>query len=228
MFKRFISLGALAAALFLTGCATQKQMALSENPSSPVATDKAVYLMTATIKNSYKTSYQPKMIVTHIEKDAASSSSDRINFKPDSIGTLTANAEDGATYLIRMELENGNYVVRGMSCHAMSFPINGFYFAPVHSEFAVKGPGVFYLGHVNATVRERQGDEFKAGASIPLIDQALAGASTGTFDVQISDRWSKDESLFKTTFPGLTNASVQKSVLPAFDRQKAQDWWQAH
>lgn len=228
MFKRLISIASIAAAVFLTGCATQKQMAFSENPSAPVPADKAVYLMTATIKNSYKASYQPKMIVTHIEKGDASSSSDKLNFKPDTVGTLTSTGEEGSTYLIRMELEDGNYVVRGMSCHAMSFPINGFYFAPVHSEFAVKGPGVFYLGHVNATVRERQGDEFKAGPSIPLIDQALAGASSGTFDVQISDRWSKDESLFKTTFPGLSNASVQKSVLPAFDRKKAQDWWQAH
>jgi len=89
-------------------------------------------------------------------------------------------------------------------------------------------PGVYYLGHVDATVRERTGNEFKAGAPIPLIDQAVAGASSGTFDVAITDRWTQDESLFKNKYPALKKATINKSVLPAFDRDAAQKWWEAH
>src|SRR2546430_12996643 len=49
---------------------------------------------------------------------------------------------------------------------------------PLHEELTVTQPGVFYLGHVDATVRERTGGEFKAGPSIPLIDQAEIGRAS--------------------------------------------------
>ena len=134
----------------------------------------------------------------------------------------------GSNYLLRMELENGNYVLRGLTSMSTSFPIRGFFFTPIHENITVNGPGIFYLGHISATVRERQGDEFKAGASIPLLDQAVAGASGGTFDIEITDRWEKDEQVFKNKFPALVNADIKKSILPAFDREKAQKWWEEH
>ena len=84
------------------------------------------------------------------------------------------------------------------------------------------------IGHIEATVRERQGDEFKAGSSIPLIDQAVVGASGGTFDVAITDALSTDEALFRSKFPALTNVEIKRAILPPFDRLKAQQWWEAH
>lgn len=89
-------------------------------------------------------------------------------------------------------------------------------------------PGVFYLGHVDATVRDRKGDEFKAGPMLPLIDQAAAGASGGIFDIEVSDRWEPDEATFRSTFPELSTIVIQKSILPPFDRAQAQDWWEKH
>jgi hypothetical protein len=77
-------------------------------------------------------------------------------------------------------------------------------------------------------VRERQENEFKAGPSIPLIDQAVAGASTGTFDIKISDNFVKDEAIFRSKFPALVGVPIRKSILPAFDRANAQKWWEAH
>ena len=76
--------------------------------------------------------------------------------------------------------------------------------------------------------RERWRPEFKAGPSIPLIDQAAAGASGGTFDVLVSDRWDVDEAIFRSTFAPLGNASVEKAILKPFDRALAQDWWEKH
>ena len=111
---------------------------------------------------------------------------------------------------------------------ASSFPIHGSFFAPLHTTITVGEPGVYYLGHVNATVRERKGEEFKAGPSIPLIDQAIAGASGGTFDIDITDGFDKDEALFRAKFPALAGVKITKAILPAFDRAKAQAWWQAN
>jgi hypothetical protein len=127
-----------------------------------------------------------------------------------------------------MQLEQGEYVIRGLTGMASIFPINGFYFAPMHSKLQVTKPGIYYIGHVEASVRERQGDEFKAGPSIPLIDQAVAGASGGTFDIEISDQWEKDEPKFRARFPVLNNVAVQKAILGPFDRAKAQQWWEAN
>lgn len=98
------------------------------------------------------------------------------------------SAIEGSSYLLRMEeLEPGEYVIRGLTRLGRAFPINGFFFAPVHAELTSAEPGVFYLGHIEATVRECKDNEFKAGPSIPLLlDQAIAGASGGTFDIEIA------------------------------------------
>jgi hypothetical protein len=117
-------------------------------------------------------------------------------------------------------------VIRGLSSTSRSFPIFGVYFAPIHAALKSTGQGVFYLGHVEATIRERKEDEFKAGPTIPLLDQSLAGASGGTFDIEISDQWDKDGPQFLAKFPSLSAVTVQKDILPPFDRKKAQKWWE--
>lgn len=38
----------------------------------------------------------------------------------------------------------------------------------------VKPHRVYYLGHVEAVVRKRTGNELKAGSTVPLIDRATA------------------------------------------------------
>ena len=53
----------------LTGCATQLPMALSDT-SAPKA-DKVTLLMSATIDNRYKASYQPELLVVNVEKGGA-------------------------------------------------------------------------------------------------------------------------------------------------------------
>lgn len=211
----------------LCGCATPTPMAFEKENDKLSEQSPPVLLMTATIRNTYRTSFQPKVIVLHVEKPDAKDKADRLNFKMDDKSKMeTGSPVEGNTYLMRLPLEKGTYHIKGMSSHAASFPINGFYFAPLHSSVQVSEPGVFYLGHVEATIRERQGSEFKAGPSVPLIDQAIAGASGGTFDIEISDRLAKDEAMFKTRFPALQNVDIKKAILPPFDRQAAQKWWE--
>jgi hypothetical protein len=140
----------------------------------------------------------------------------------------TGSAEAGNTYLLRMELPPGRYDIVGMTSRSGVFPIAGMFFAPLQVPLEVKENGVFYIGRINATVRERQGNEFRAGPPIPLIDQAVVGASGGTFDVEIVDAQATDEDLFRTRFPALKDVPVRKAMLPAFDRAKAQKWWEAH
>lgn len=215
--------------LILTGCATPTKMAYSDETKSAVAPTNSVFLMTATMKNTYHPSHQPTLLVVNVEKAGAKEKADRINFTMDKQAKFkeTNQADEGNTYLLRMELPPGSYELVGLTCTSSGFP-RGFFFAPLHETLTVSEPGVFYLGHVDATVRERTGKEYKAGPMLPLLDQAVAGASGGTFDVEVSDRWDSEESPFRSTLPKLGSTSVQKNILPPFDRAKAQDWWEKH
>ncbi len=222
--KILLSMSMLALAL-LVGCASPTNMPALD--TTYVESEKPVFLMTATLKNNYKPSHTPKLLVVNVERDIVTGKADRLNFKMDKKAKMESDdPHTGNNYLLRMDLEAGNYVIRGLTSQSFSFPIHGMFFAPMHSEVTADGPGIYYLGHVDATVRERQGEEFRAGAVIPLIDQAVAGASGGSFDVEISDQWVTDEQLFKSNFPALANKEVIKAILPQFDRDNAQQWWE--
>lgn len=218
---------ALSLTWLATGCATRTKMAF-ENESEKLSDKKnPVLLMTATLKNDFKPRYQPKLLVVNVEKPNAQDKESRLNFVMDPAGTdESGNGGAGYQYLIRMELEPGSYEIRGLTSLASAFPINAFFFTPMLSPLEVKSGGVYYLGNVTATVRERKGEEFKAGPTIPLLDQALAGASGGSFDVLIQDSFATDEVAFRNKFPALKDAQIQKSILPAFDRAKAQAFWE--
>lgn len=226
MLSKLIASTSLAIVLLISGCATPTKMAFLED-SDQVSKTKPTFLMTTTLRNSYRTSFQPKLIVVHVERAVVKGAEDRINFTMDKKAKNESDsAIEGSSYLLRMELEPGEYVIRGMTSLGRAFPINGFFFAPVHAKLTSAEPGVFYIGHIEATVRERKDEEFKAGPSIPLIDQAIAGASTGTFDIEISDQWEKDGPKFLAQFPVLNGVNVQKRILAPFDRAVAQKWWE--
>jgi hypothetical protein len=215
------------AALTISGCATRVDMAFYDDAQKITPTSKPVFLMTATVKNTYKTYYQPKLSTVFIEKEGAKEKADRFNFLMDDKSKNETNTlEAGNNYLIRMELDPGSYEVRAMLGTAYGFPLIGTYLLPVHAPFKSVGPGVFYLGHIEADVRERKGNEFKAGPNVPLLDQAVSGASTGTFEVEISDQFAKDEPAFRAKFPALAGVEIKKNILPPFDRKKAQEWWE--
>lgn len=229
MLSRVLSCAALAGAFLLAGCATPTRMAFGDDAQRADAAAKPVLLMTATFRNTYRPDHQPKLVVVHVERAGATEAKDRINFTMDDKARMeTGQADAGNTYLLRMELPPGQYQIVGMTSRSGIFPIAGTFYAPLQLPLEVKENGVFYVGRVNATVRERQGNEFRAGPPVPLIDQAVVGASGGTFDIQVVDAQATDEGLFRTRFPALKDVSIRKAMLPAFDRARAQKWWEAH
>jgi hypothetical protein len=204
-------------------------MAFENDTDKWTEKSKPVFLLTATLKNTYKTSFQPRLLAVNVEKPNAKDASDRLNFVVDKKAKDESDTpERGNNYLLRMELEPGQYEIRGLTSMSNSIFISAFFFTPMHTNITAKEPGVYYLGHVSATVRERQGDEFKAGPIIPLIDQAVVGAAGGTFDVAFTDGWEKDETMFRAKFPALEGVAITKAIMPSFDRAKAQQWWAAH
>ena len=224
--SRLLSLVLLASTLLVTGCATRTKMAFEDPSEKITATSDPVFLMTTTVKNTYK-NYQPKIFVAKVERSGAKDISDRLNFPMDNAGKIESDDDkSGNTYLLRFQLPPGEYEFVHSVGFAGFFPIRGTFIVPVHATIKSSAPGVYYLGHAEATVRERVGNEFKAGPSIPLLDQAISGASGGTFDVTFSDQWDAYEKTFRAKFKALEGVEVKKSILPAFDRVKAQTWWE--
>lgn len=220
MSLRMFGLALSALTVFFVGCASQPKMAFEKPGEVLTATSHPVYLMTVTLKNDYKNSFQPRLqMVQVVKKDGDK----KLNFRNDDVLALAK----GNTYHLRMQLEPGAYEIRGFSSSAFSFPIMTQYFAPLHASVEAQRPGVIYLGNVTATIRERKGNEFKAGPSVPLIDQAVGGASGGTFDVVISDKFATDEVEFRNRYPALKSVTISKNILPPFDREKAQRMWEA-
>lgn len=219
---------ALLAATLLGGCANQQTMPWGDGGAAPAG--KPVYLLTATLRNAWKDRYQPELLTVQVVREDGTPQPATLPFRMDAKGTLApAQPGQGTTYLVRMALDPGRYTVRSLTAMGRAFPVVAFFEVPVHAPLQVAaGGGLHYLGAIEATVRERVGDEFRAGPVIPLLDQALAGASGGTFDVVISDRYDTDLALFRQAFAALGQQPVARAVMPPFDRARAQAWWQAH
>ncbi|MDM8558517.1 hypothetical protein [Candidatus Parabeggiatoa sp. HSG14] len=226
MYKRYLAFATFFLVLLMTGCATTK-MALQDESDTVPGKIKPIFLMTATLKNLYATFYQPELHSVNVEKKDTKDDSDRFNFAiDDKAKFVTGTPESGNSYFLRMELEKGEYVIRGLTGGSGIFPIRGSFFAPLHVDIKSNNTGVFYLGHVDATVRERKDGEFRAGAVFPLLNQSVMGFSGGTFEIEISDQYEIDMTDFKTRFPVLNGVTIQKAILPSFDRVKAQKWWE--
>jgi hypothetical protein len=210
----------------LTGCATQLPMALSDN-SAPKA-DKVTLLMSATIDNRYKASFQPELLVVNVEKGGAKEKADRFNFQPDDKARRPSEGKNAPnSYLLSYELAPGDYVMPAMLSMVRSFPFIGSFQTVLMQDLSFPKAGVYYIGHVQAVVRERKDDEERAGPVIPLIDQAVVGASGGTFDVTISDQWAVDEARFKTAYPSLAKIGIEKKLLAPHDQAKVKSRWEA-
>lgn len=227
-FRRISTLFAsLAMALLATGCANLKPMALKDDVEK-VDLAKPMFLMTMKVKNAYKERWQPRVLSLQVQKEnGAAGKPELLAFQMDAKGTVQSTDGNGnATYLLRFVLDTGPHTITAAPLMASAFPVHGFYTAPLHTPVPAVPGGVYYLGSVDAVIRERTGNEFRAGPPIPLIDQAVAGASGGTFDIVISDRFDTDVATFKKSFPALKDVEIKKSVLPPWDRAKAQLMWE--
>jgi hypothetical protein len=223
---------AAATTLILAGCLSATPMPLRENTEPLENSAGPLLLMTATIRNDYHPTYQPKLLLVHVEKTSAkprdNSREGKFNFAVDDKAIQPAvTPRAGTDYLLRLRLPPGPYRICGMTSRIKAFPLIGTFFTPLNIAHPVEISGVFYLGHVSAIVRERRGDEFRAGDVVPYLDQLATGASGGTFDITITDRFETDMKAFRERFPQLAGVEIQRRIMAPFDRAAVQKWWQS-
>jgi hypothetical protein len=209
----------------LSGCATVNDMAVGKDSGSVDTHSKSIVLMSLEVYRTDNSAFVPRPFVVKLQKPGADSKADRQNFKLHE-DEDTIPQGDHKLYLVRMALEPGVYDLMDVEGFARVILLtNGMFQVPLLMRLNVTPNSVTYVGRVTATLRPRQEGEFRAGALFPLIDQAAAGLSNGTWDVAVSDPGQADIAAFRSLFPALQGVSISDQVLPPFDRVAVQKWW---
>jgi hypothetical protein len=200
----------------LAGCATVKPMGLSETLATLPQTKEAVAFFSVKTMNQHKPGFQPNVSHVFVWEDGKEKR-EKYSFKVDD--PYRQGKDEFNEYLVSLRLPAGKYMLREIFGSAGFFPMRGTFGAPVFRQFDLSPGAIVYLGHIEATIRERKNDqELRAGPMIPLIDQAVTGMSGGTFEIQISDGYDSDVIAFGEKYPGLSGATIERSVLPPWTR----------
>jgi hypothetical protein len=191
----------LLSALFLIGCAHHMPIAKGENNID--LSKQTIALLSVKVSNQHKPEYQPNRLLffaggsAHVVNEIYKSEKDSFN-----------------SYLVNLGLKPGmNRFEKIWFIYAGVF-VGGHATIPLEVDAEVKGGSVTYLGHLNLAIRSKNdSDEPTAGPLLPLIDQAVTGFSTGTYDFIVEDRFDEDIKLFTTEYPVLGKVKVEKSIL---------------
>src|ERR1700691_5420889 len=104
--SRIAALAAVCSWLLLSGCATPTKLAFAKDTTTPPKSDEQIFLMTATLKNSYRTSHQMQLLVVSVERAGATDREGRLNFTiDDGAKAETDTADAGNSYYLSMKLE---------------------------------------------------------------------------------------------------------------------------
>ena len=209
----------------LSGCMSLQPMALKSNEKMVDVSSKSVLLMTLDVFRSDRSRFTPNPTIISFEKPNSTGKSEILMFKlKDADTEESKNGRD--VYILSMDLEPGQYKLRGITGDANAFPLHGFFFVPLYMDIEIQKNVVTYAGRVKAELRPRQGNEFRAGSVVPLIDQSITGVSSGTFDVAVEDLSQEDIPFFNKNYPALANTKINTALLPPFNRSQVQLWWE--
>ena len=202
--------------LFLvSGCAAD--MALTKGQESVDLSTKSVALASIKISNENKPGYQPSLRYAFFVAKSLDAEKTYIDLKVD---PFKSEKDKYNEYLMSFNLMPGKYTF-GQIWAKYQIPvlINASCTVPLNTQIEIKPNSVVYLGHIDATIRERRNDsEERAGDVVPLLDQSLAGFSSGTFDVVISDKFDEDIKGYIAEYPALNKVKIEKNIMPQWIR----------
>jgi hypothetical protein len=218
--------------LLLTGCVTPPKPYYVDANAVTASTHKPIYLLSVTLRNEYKPGHPFNYYSFNIErlKPIVPAANDPQPFGMTATTRMTEE-HGGSSYFIVIQALPGQAInLRGVDCacevdYAYTTVLHGTLFAPFFIVVPGKTSGVWYLGHIDAFVREGGKGAFAAGPIVPILDQVTVGASTGTWYIATSDKWKDDAEVFNVMFPALKGAQVQMALLPPFDKKRVQIWW---
>jgi hypothetical protein len=203
----------------MTGCG--HNMALTKGQTSIDVTKSSIALLSVKISNQNKPDYQLDVMGALVcpQPGRCGHGSVSSYYKANSANRIHSVENSFNEYLLSFELESGSYNFHSIGAAYDHFPITGGGSVPLNYKVEIKPNTITYLGHLDVVLRERKNDsEIRAGSVVPLIDQAVVGASSGTYDVVVEDKFEDDMKLFISEYPALQKVKVEKSLLPSWKR----------
>jgi len=214
--SRVFSAMLMVGVLLAGGCATVKDPALSGDVSSVDTSKESIGFFTIKVSNSKNKSYQPNVKMVFIWEDKTGDR-ERYSFKVSE--AYSSKENEFNEYVVSFQLKPGKYVMREIFAQSGFFPVIGTFSVPSFKKMEVPNNKIVYFGHIDANVVERGGDDqLRAGPVIPLIDQAVVGASGGTFVIDIQDRYVADSELVRKKFPYLSGKDIENMTLAKWEK----------
>lgn len=198
-----------------SGCAAN--MALTKGQDKIDLSEKSIALASIRISNQNKPGYQPNLVYAFFFANSSNAEKTHIDLK---IEPFKSEKDQYNEYLMSFPLKPGKYNFASIwANYQIPLLMNAMAVVPVNTMIEIKPNSVVYLGHIDATIRERKNDtEERAGSLIPLIDQAVAGFSSGTFDVSISDKYEEDIKAYISEYPVMDKVKVEKAIMSQWVR----------
>jgi hypothetical protein len=196
-------------------------MALNKGQSNIDVTKNSIALLSVKISNQVKPKYQLDIAGALICPASERCGHGTVKYYHKTDSSYRINSEENRfnEYLLSYELESGIYNFHSIGGVYDHFPITGGGPVPLNFKIMIKPNSIIYLGHLDIVMRAKKNDSEKsAGPAIPLIDQALVGASSGTYDVIVEDKFDEDIKLFISEYPALQKAKIEKAILPQWIR----------
>jgi len=201
-----VGLGIVLLALSLLGTGCMSPMALNHQGASLDLSTKSIAVFTLSTSNAYRPFYNPNVQCVRI---LSGNSEDR-KFRVEQ----TCRSESGSyDYLVSVDVQPGAHTLKNVMGNSFGPLVMATFDFPVEGTFQVPANSVTYVGHVEMVNRERQSGETRSGSIFPLVDQAVAGYSGGTFDVTLSDRSKTDIPLFTQNYPCLQGVQISTAVM---------------
>ena len=214
--------------LLVSGCFQSqivKNVAIVEDTKTIDTSQEATLLFSIKISNQFKPDWQPRVTIAQINfNDKENKNKENIFVQKLSQSLYKEVTNNFNENLISFSLPIGNYILTRIKCQK---PL-AFCTIPIHAVFEVKSNNIYYLGRIEAIIREiKNDDELSAedpnhgflALPVPVsVAMYSSGFSRGTFDVKIFDNYDEDMVFFRQKYPVLKNYNVEKAILPPWKR----------
>lgn len=196
--------------LIFAGCATVSKMPLQDKSKTDISlAQKSILVAKVSIRNANKESQQPTICCIFLKKDDKD-----LSFTEPTL--ISDKEKDGKTYIVSMEVTPGTTQINLIRFfRQVPLLIMAMADLPLIQTIEVPANKVVYLGNIDAVIQPRTDDsQPRAGSLLPLIDQAVAGFSNGTFTATIKDQFNEDTAEIKNRFPKIASLDFVNMTLP--------------
>lgn len=228
--------------LLISGCSSVHKMNVDTGGSSLDLDGKGMLLLSVEFSNEFrpekKAGVDQKIYCLIVDtKDEETGRIATHMFRPDESSVFVEGSY--AKYAFRMLLPEGDYRLRlvsvdggygfGYGLMFMPSPVKSYAVLPLVLDTTVKNGEINYIGTISAIIKERTNDDELRASIMPshLIPQPAtvsAGFLTGTFKVQVIDKFDREVDWYKEKYPVLQSHNVGKLILPPYNYEVAKKW----